>query len=157
MFETGIVEGEAAIARTGTPYLREGTPATVERDALRRMDLYFADGRPAAYVNVGGNVTAIGWINETHLLDNGLLRRFPATDAPKRGLLFRMHERGVPVIHLLNIERLAAANDLPIAPRTLDVGTDFEAVRRRQSQRLLLLLLAWGTTAVLGTAIRGLA
>ncbi len=156
VFETGIAEGEAAIARTGTPYLREGTPATVERDALRRMDLYFAGGRPAAFVNVGGNVTAIGWINETHLLGNGLLRRFPASDAPKRGLLFRMHERGVPVIHLLNIERLAAANDLPIAPRSLEAQTDFEAVRRRQSQRLLLLLLAWGAAAVTGTAIRGL-
>ncbi|NLH80529.1 MAG: poly-gamma-glutamate system protein [Phyllobacteriaceae bacterium] len=157
VFETGIVEGEAAIARTATPYLREGTPATVEHDALRRMDLYFEGGRPAAYVNVGGNVTAIGWINETHLLDNGLLRSFPSTDAPKRGLLFRMHERGVPVVHLLNIERLAAANDLPIAPRTLELQTDFAAARELHQRRLLLLLSAWLATAVVGTALRAIA
>lgn len=124
---------------------------------LRRLDLCFADGPPAAYVNVGGNVTALGWINETHLLDNGLVRRFPATSAPKRGLLFRMHERGVPVVHLLDIERLAAAHDLPIAPDRLELLADFEGARRRQLERLLLLLSAWLATGVTGIAVRGFA
>lgn len=143
VFETGIAEGEAAIARTGTPYLREGTPATVERDALRRMDLYFEDGSPGAYVNVGGNVTAIGWINETHALEGGLARHLAPTDAPKRGLLHRMSEKGVPVIHMLNIERLAAANHLPIAPRVLVYDIDFRAAQRSHLLRLLGLLAFW--------------
>lgn len=152
LFETGIAEGEAAISRTGTPYLREGTPATVERDALRRMELYFEAGPPRAYVNVGGNVTAIGWINEAHVLEGGLQRRIPPTDAPKRGLLHRMSEKGVPVIHMLNIERLAAANHLPIAPRVLAYDIDFRAAHRSHLLRLLGLLALWFVVAaVMGT------
>ena len=146
-FETGIEEGEDAIRRNGIPYLREGTFRDVERDTLRRMALYFRDGPPAAYVNVGGNVTAIGWINETHLLGNGLLRWFPETDSPQRGLLFRMHERGVPVIHLLNIERLAAANFLPVAPHVLSPDVDFTAARHNHLLWLFGLLTLWGLAA----------
>ena len=149
VFETGIEEGEAAIARNGITYLREGSFRDVERDTLRRMKLYFEDGRPAAYVNVGGNVTAIGWINETHLLGNGLLNWFPPTDNPKRGLLFRMHEQDVPVIHLLNIERLAAANFLPVAPRQLSPDVDFAAARHNHLLWLFGLLAIWGAAAAL--------
>lgn len=143
VFETGIEEGEAAITRSGVEYLHEGTPKTVERDALRRMELYFAQGRPAAYINVGGNVTAIGWVNETHLLGNGLLQHFPSCDRPQRGLLFRMHEQGVPVIHLLNIERLAAANHLPVAPDVLSPEADFSSARLNHLKWLAALLVSW--------------
>lgn len=143
LFETGIEEGEAAIARTGVEYLREGTPKTVERDVLRRMELYFAEGRPKVFVNVGGNVTAIGWVNETHLLGNGLLQHFPSCDSPQRGLLFRMHEQGVPVIHLLNIERLAAANHLPVAPDVIGYEADFSSARLHHLKWLAGLLALW--------------
>src|SRR6266702_57770 len=143
LYETGIQEGEAAIARSGVEYLHEGNFKAVERDTLRRMQLYFAKGRPAAYVNVGGNVTAIGWVNETHLLSNGLLRSFPLCDSPLRGLLFRMHEKGVPVINLLNIERLAAANLLPVAPSELHPEADFSSARVRQLKWLAALLGSW--------------
>lgn len=148
VFETGIDEGEAAIARTEVEYLREGTPKTVERDALRRMELYFSEGRPTAFINVGGNVTAIGWVNETHLLGNGLLQHFPSCDSPQRGLLFRMHEKGVPVIHLLNIERLAAANHLPVAPHVLNPETDFSSARLYHLKWLAALLVSWFVLAV---------
>lgn len=153
VFETGIQEGEAAIARSGVEYLREGTPKTVERDALRRMELYFSEGKPTAFINVGGNITAIGWINETHLLGNGLLQRFPSCDRPQRGLLFRMHEESVPVIHLLNIERLAAANHLPVAPNVLNPEADYSSARLYHMKWLIALLVSWFVLAAFG--VRG--
>ena len=141
--ETGIALGEAAIARHGAVYLREGDHRTAIRDVERRMDIYFQDGRPAAFINVGGNITAFGWISEATLLENGLLARVPSVSSPQRGLIFRMFEAGVPVIHLLNIERLAAANHLPVAPSSLEPALDWSKAKQRHLAALAALLLVW--------------
>lgn len=145
--ETGIEAGEAAIARHGAVYLREGTPRTVIPDVKRRMGLYTAKGLPKAFINVGGNVTSMGWVSEAALLDNGLIKRIPACSSLQRGTIFRMFEAGVPVIHLINIERLAAAYHLPIAPVTLnpstDPGMDMDTAWRGHLWRLGILLVAW--------------
>ncbi|WP_316862200.1 poly-gamma-glutamate system protein [uncultured Cohaesibacter sp.] len=154
LFETGITEGEDAIKRNNVSYLHEGTFKMVEHDVERRMRLYFEEERPTAFVNVGGNVAAIGWINETHLLGNGLLRWFPPCDNPKRGLLFRMHEENVPVIHLLNVTRLAAANYLPVAPHEIQPSLDFTKARRHHIVGLLGLLIFWFLFASLALAVR---
>ena len=147
---TGIGVGEAAIARHGAVYLREGTPRTVIRDVKRRMALYTAAGLPKAFVNVGGNVTALGWVKAATLLDSGLLTRIPTCSSPRRGTIFRMFEAGVPVIHLINIERLAAANHLPIAPATLHPGKNpgTMAIRREHLWHLGLTLGAWFSLSV---------
>lgn len=155
--ETGITLGEAAIARHGATYVREGTPAAVERDARRRMEIYFAEGRPAAFVNVGGNVTSLGWVAEAALLENGLLlpagqnpgpgirasRGVPVVNSPRRGVIFRMFEKGVPVLHLLNIERLAASSSLPVPPREISASGDLNRAWRERELGLALVLLGW--------------
>lgn len=146
---TGIEEGEAAIARNGATYLREGTPRTVIRDVERRMYLYTEAGPPKAFVNVGGNVTSLGWVSQAAMLDNGLLARVPPCSSPQRGVIFRMFEAGVPVIHLINIERLAAANHLRVGPTATraawgtDASTDMAAARRGHLWRLGVLLAVW--------------
>lgn len=155
--ETGIQLGEAAITRHGARYIREGTPRTVIPDIKRRLDLFTRDGKPAVFINVGGNVTSLGWLAEAALLDNGLLlppgtgdktfegaaRRIPRTTSPQRGTLFRMFEAGVPVLHLLNIERLAAANNLPVAPRTLTADQDLRRAWQKRERVLALLFIVW--------------
>ncbi|MDD9302709.1 MAG: poly-gamma-glutamate system protein [Desulfobacter sp.] len=145
--ETGIEAGEAAIMRHGARYLREGTPRTVVFDVKRRMDLYTTGGLPKAFINVGGNVMSMGWVSEAALLDNGLIKRIPDSSSPQRGTIFRMFEAGVPVIHLINIERLAAAYHLPIAPVNLtpgaDLGMDMDTGWRGHLWQLGILLAAW--------------
>jgi hypothetical protein len=64
-------------------------------------------------------VTALGWVLKAALLDNGLLKMAPTVSSPRLGLVFKFFEAGVPVIHLLNIERLAADNQLPSSPEGL--------------------------------------
>lgn len=113
---TGYALGEAAILRHGAVYIRENGESSLEPDIARRLKLYTEQEIPAAFINVGGGITSLGWVSEAALLDNGLLARIPTTSSPRRGIIFRMYERGVPVIHLLNIERLASRNGLPIAP-----------------------------------------
>lgn len=141
--ETGFELGEAAIARHGAEYIREGGPRDVTAAVERRLALYAEGGMPKAYINVGGNITALGWVSEAALLDNGLLARVPHTSSPQRGLLFRFFEAGVPVIHMINIERLAAANYLPIAPTVLDAEMDLTQPRRAHFIALAALLLCW--------------
>lgn len=145
--ETGIAVGEAAIARHGAEYLHEGTPRTVIPDVERRMRLYTAGGIPKAFVNVGGNVTSLGWVSEAAFIENGLMKRIPACSSPQRGTIFRMFESGVPVVHLINIQRLAAAYHLPIAPVNLNPDTNpsvgMDAARHGHLWRLGILLVAW--------------
>ena len=116
---TGIELALASITAAGVPCLPEGERDQLEADILRRRNIYYSGGKPAAFINVGGNITALGWVAEAALLDNGLLRQVPAVSSPQRGLVFRMYEDGVPVIHLLNINRLAARYGLPVSPAVL--------------------------------------
>jgi poly-gamma-glutamate system protein len=120
---TGYATGLRAIQRHGARYLPEGGVLRLEEDMERRWELYFAEGPPKAHVNVGGGVTALGWVPEAALLDNGLLKKVPAVSSPRRGLVFKFFEAGVPVIHLLNIERLAADNQLPSSPAGLEADS----------------------------------
>ena len=141
--ETGITEGEAAIARHGAEYVREGTAQDVAADVERRMALYRGAPASKAYVNVGGGVSALGWVAEAALLDNGPLDRMPASSSPQRGLLFRFFEQGVPVIHLLNIDRLAAEYAIPSTPGELYAPYDRTSRQRMKDMGLILLLAGW--------------
>lgn len=116
---TGFTEARAAIARHGAEFLNEGSFNQLEADILRRERIFNEGGPPRAFVNVGGPITSLGWIAEAARLDNGLLRSVPHTTNSQRGLIFRMFEAGIPVIHLLNVERLADRYGLPVDPSPL--------------------------------------
>jgi poly-gamma-glutamate system protein len=155
--ETGIRLGEAAIAGHGAEYVHEGTSRNVITDIERRLELYTQEGPPAVFISVGGNVTSLGWVAESALLGNGLLlppgtgdsafegatRWIPETDSPQRGIIFRMFEVGTPVLHLLNIERLAAANNLPMAPVELSIDHDLHLAWRNREISLAILFFLW--------------
>lgn len=146
---TGYEQGEAAIQRHGALYVREHGEADLVNDIERRMRLYTEDEMPRAFLNVGGSVTALGWVSEAALLDNGLLTRTPSTSSPKRGTIFRMHELGVPVIHLLNIERLAVRYGLPLSPHPLPDEHNWERAWRLRLAVVALMMLLWWTGAVI--------
>lgn len=147
---TGIELGMKAIREHGATYLDEGLPGNLVADIERRQNLYFDGGRPAVFVNVGGNITSLGWVAEAARLENGLLRSVPPCRSPQRGIIFRMMEQQVPVIHFLNIESLAARHLLPSAPVPLP-STDNRDVRSLLVQRTLwqiMMLGTWLLTAV---------
>lgn len=150
--ETGIKTGEEAIWHHGAIYLREGSSRDVIPDVERRMTLYTTNGWPKAFINVGGNVTSLGWVSEASRLGNGLLGQIPATSSPQRGTIFRMYEAGVPVVHLLNLERLAARYHLPIGPIGLtpdDPGLHMDSARWKHLWQMGILLGAWFGLGVL--------
>ncbi len=75
-----------------------------------RLDLYrfHAQGRlPLLYVNVGGNTVSMGESGAILGRPTGFLRPMPFDLSPKRGLIARFAEMGVPVLQLLYIRDLA--------------------------------------------------
>ena len=80
---------------------------TAIRARLEAFDAARA-GRPiAAFVNVGGTEAALGRSTAILKVQNGWLGRAPFDSSPGRGLVARMVERGVPVLHVLNVRDLA--------------------------------------------------
>jgi len=116
---TGIDAGLRAIRRNGIPLLEEGGRYSLRADIHRRMDLYDREmkgRRPAAFISVGGPLTSFGNVAGVERMATGLLKKIPAVHDPDRGILFLMGEWGVPVLHLLQIRRIAARYGIPFDP-----------------------------------------
>ena len=137
---TGIEKGMAAIRGNGIHYLDEGKQGALEADIVNRLRSYeraLNGERPSAFVNVGGASVALGSCRQALHLDTGLMARIPISVSPERGLIFRMAERGVPVIHLLNIRQLASRYGLPFDPFPLSSEQEQLYITERLRGRLL--------------------
>jgi poly-gamma-glutamate system protein len=117
---------ERALRRTGVPRIEE---ADLQANVAARQAAFAAGaaGRSiAAFVNVGGNWAHIGDSAWLLSLGPGLHLGLPpgvaAPEPQERGLMYHFLERGVPVIHLLDIRRLAFDQGLPIDPVPLPEG-----------------------------------
>ena len=59
------------------------------------------------YINVGGGVVSLGGSQNGRLIPPGYTRRLAARSYPNHGVVNAMAERGLPLIHLLQVEKLA--------------------------------------------------
>lgn len=77
-----------------------------------------AQGQPIrCFVNIGGASANFGDAEDSVAFPNGLVTGVPPLpDGPRKGLIFYFTEKGVPVIHLLNVKKLAQMNKIPYAP-----------------------------------------
>lgn len=88
-------------------------PAPSLMDAVKlRVALYdsvaAARGKPIKlYVNVGGGLVSLGGAQNGRLLPAGLTRRLAARNYPNRGVINVLAERRIPILHLLQVEKLA--------------------------------------------------
>ena len=85
-------------------------PADFEAAIRARLDAFDAarGARPiAAFVNVGGTEAALGRSTAILKVRNGWIGGTPFDSSPGRGLVARMVEQGVPVLHVLNVRDLA--------------------------------------------------
>jgi poly-gamma-glutamate system protein len=85
-------------------------PAGFDEAVSARLEVFdTARGRAplAAFVNVGGTEAALGRSTAILNVQNGWLAREPFDRSPGRGVVARMVERGVPVLHILNVRDLA--------------------------------------------------
>jgi poly-gamma-glutamate system protein len=124
--DEGIREMQAAVARSGRPALDEQGDETLPSDVARRMVLYWTacGGRPAVFINVGGSLPALGNCPQAHALPTGLLPPGIRSTDPGCGVIFRMAAAGVPVIHLLDIRKIARDYGLPVDPVPVPAAPD---------------------------------
>lgn len=136
-----LLPGEARLP--GAPLL-SGVPLS-DRVAARMAAYDAASGGPiAAFVNIGGAAANIGTCLGVLNLRPGVHRGLPPCRG-EPGVMWRMSARGVPVLHLLHVEGIAAAFGLPVDPVPLPElgrGAPFQRPSRGRSGALLLVLLA---------------
>jgi poly-gamma-glutamate system protein len=113
--ETVIAEAGAS----GLPFIQE---PDLEKNVSRRLALYDRAAGAAgvrAFVNIGGAYANLGTDSEILEVSPGLASFSHLPPAERRGVVFAMAARGVPVIHLLYIKGLCDRYRLPWDPRPL--------------------------------------
>ncbi len=153
---TGIRAGLEAIERCTIPYLEENGEQSLKQDIEKRLAIYdenLKGSRPDAFINVGGSRTSLGDCPEAATLSTGFVRRMRACTGAKRGIIYRMAERGVPVIHLLNIKRIAREYGLPVDPVPLPKVPDGR-VMRGQSHSAPLAIAVFALLCILLIVLR---
>ncbi|MBI5711383.1 MAG: poly-gamma-glutamate system protein [Candidatus Eisenbacteria bacterium] len=105
----GRVLLDDAIERNGVKLL---DPPSVLEAVRQRVAIYdsiaAARGRAIRlYINVGGGVASLGGAQNGRLIPAGLTMRLTTRNYPNRGVINVMGERRIPVIHLLQVEKLA--------------------------------------------------
>jgi len=107
---------------SGLPFLEE---PDLEKNVNRRLALYDRAAGAAgirAFVNIGGGYANLGTDSEILKLSPGLASFSHFPPAERRGVIFAMAARGVPVIHLLYVKGLCDRYRLPWDPRPLPVS-----------------------------------
>ncbi len=91
----------------------------LEKNITRRMALY-DEGGIDLFVSVGGNLTSLGNDEDAYSQGQGLLRPVLwGRIRPDSGLIERYRIKGIPVINLLNIQKIFADYGMPYDPKTL--------------------------------------
>jgi poly-gamma-glutamate system protein len=112
-----------AVDRNGVARLES---RNIEESIDKRMEIYAREaspGRVKAYANLGGGIASLGSSQNRALIPPGLSTDLGLRNYPRKGVIIRMAQKGIPVIHLNQIEDIAGRFGLPVAPDYLpDVG-----------------------------------
>lgn len=102
-----------AILRNNVRFIDEETLVKI---ISRRMDMYqeASNGRPiACYINIGGGIASIGGAQNQRLIPPGVTQHLAVKNFPVRAVINQMAERGLPVINISNVERIASRYGIP--------------------------------------------
>jgi poly-gamma-glutamate system protein len=138
-----------AVERNGIHLIEE---PSLEESIERRMEIYDRERgarQYAAYVNVGGGLASVGASQNARLVSPGLHIGLGLHNFPRKGTMILMGERGVPIIHLLDVDEIAVDHGLPTSPVPLPEpgeGEVFVRERYRVAGVVLILLAYVGLT-----------
>lgn len=105
-----------AIKRNDVEFINE---KHLENSIDKRLEIYekHTGGKPIkAYINVGGGIASLGNTINGNLIPAGLTEYLPVKNFPVHGVIIDMGKRGIPIIHLLNIDQLLDKFGLPRSP-----------------------------------------
>jgi poly-gamma-glutamate system protein len=128
---------------TGLPFVIE---PGLERNVAERMRLYREAAAGAgvirAFINIGGGYANMGTDSEILKVGPGLATFREIPPAERRGVIFEMAARRIPVIHLLYIKGLCERYRLPWDPEPLPPPGEGEVFQAKFFSRLLLAIIA---------------
>ena len=130
-----------AIQRNGVEFIDE---EYLENSIKKRMDIYnnlSGKQKIKAFINVGGGISVLGSTENDQFIPSGFSQSLPMMNYPTRGVLIRMAENKIPVIHLLNITQLAHKYGLPVSPTPLPQPGKGEIFIRKQYSMTLAVVL----------------
>jgi poly-gamma-glutamate system protein len=138
-----------AIERSGIEFINE---EHLEGSIQKRIEIYNEHRKKnniKAFINVGGGIASLGSTENAQFIPTGLSISLPMMNYPRRGVLIRMAEENIPIIHLLNINQLAHKYGLPISPVPLPLPGEGEIfIQRRYSVILTLVVTLFLTAAI---------
>jgi poly-gamma-glutamate system protein len=147
--EGGIALLQSAVRRNKLQFIE---PANYAESVVERMAIYrdAAGDKPIrAYVNVGGGTSSVGTRRSKFAFQPGVNRQTPPKAALIDSVMARFLDDGIPVVHLLQINRMAQRYGLPLAPQVRPpVGSGQVFLLRRYSSVL--------TGAALATVVASL-
>ncbi len=113
-----------SMARNGVPAL-EGK--SLEENIQLRMAYYEKHSDSAgyaAYINIGGGLSSLGGRYNNQIIPSGYSRRLPPANYPVLAVINRMSEKGIPIINLTNVLKIAGKYGLTtiISPEAPDIG-----------------------------------
>ncbi|MBN2409704.1 MAG: poly-gamma-glutamate system protein [Candidatus Aminicenantes bacterium] len=131
-----------AVGETGLLFLSE---PDLERNVTERIRLFesAAGGEEIrAFINVGGGTANIGTDSEILKVSPGLAVFSRIPPRGRRGLIFEMAARGIPVIHLLYVKGICERYGLPWDPVPLPEPGEGDLYREKEMIPWVFLALA---------------
>jgi poly-gamma-glutamate system protein len=124
----GVAALRRSAARDGVPIV-DARPVSALIDALlARINAATGEARPGAVINVGGALIGLGSCRESYEWPPGLTRRAPTCSDGTQGLAMRLGADGLPVLHIINMRRLALEWGLPFDPIPLPIPGNNRAI-----------------------------
>ena len=124
----GVAALRRSAARDGVPIVEARPVAAVIDALLTRINAAAAHARPGAVINVGGALIGLGSCRESYEWSPGLTRRAPPCSDGTPGLAMRLAADGLPVLHIINMRRLALEWGLPFDPTPLPIPGNNTAI-----------------------------
>jgi len=149
---SGKADINRGIERNGLTMLDPNKDFTEKVDERYEIFKSNAKGAPIkAYINVGGGTISNGRKIGKNLFNPGLNKRAPLGVAKVDGLMSRFIAEGVPVIHLVEVNKLAEKYEMPLSPdMTPAVGTSNVFAKKGYSRWLAATVLVIILLALFG-------
>lgn len=141
--EEGVARLQRAIARSKLRFIE---PANYAESVVERMAIYHdaAGEKPIrAYINVGGGTSSVGTRRSKFAFQPGINTRTPPRAALIDSVMARFLDEKIPVIHFLQVNRMAQRYGLPLSPPLRPpIGSGQIFLQRRYNPALALGALA---------------
>ena len=124
----GVAALRRSAARDGVPIIEVRPVAALIDTLLAHINAEAGDARPGLVINAGGALIGLGSCRESYEWPPGLTQRAPPCSDGTPGLAMRLAADGLPVLHIINMRRLALEWGLPFDPTPLPIPGNNRAI-----------------------------